>query len=130
MLRVSSTPERRAELISTSEAFKGCVVDLAPTWSTFELTGTPEELDAFQELARPRGIQELRPYGTGRHRPRLHEADPPAVGDQLTSSATGLNQSLHTGRQLHRTDTTEEGKQEWRRFSATATLACSTARLR
>ncbi len=59
LLKVSAGPERRAELISTSEAFKGRVVDLGADSVTFELTGTPEELDAFQELARPHGIQEL-----------------------------------------------------------------------
>ena len=59
LLRVSASPARRAELIATSEAFKGRVVDLGADSVTFELTGTPEELDAFQELARPHGIQEL-----------------------------------------------------------------------
>lgn len=59
LLKVVATPERRSELISTAEAFKGRVVDLGPDTVTFELTGTPEELDAFQELARPHGIQEL-----------------------------------------------------------------------
>jgi acetolactate synthase-1/3 small subunit len=59
LLRVGADPERRAELVSTAEAFKGRVVDLGPDTVTFELTGTPEELDAFQELARPYGIKEL-----------------------------------------------------------------------
>jgi acetolactate synthase-1/3 small subunit len=59
LLRVAASPERRAELIATAEAFKGRVVDLGADSLTFELTGTPEELDAFHELARPHGIQEL-----------------------------------------------------------------------
>ncbi len=59
LLRVGANPERRAELISTATAFNGRVVDLGADTVTFELTGTPEELDAFQELARPHGIQEL-----------------------------------------------------------------------
>ena len=59
LLKVRASPERRAELISTAEAFKGRVVDLGTDSITFELTGTPEELDSFQELARPHGIQEL-----------------------------------------------------------------------
>ena len=40
-------------------AHQGRVVDLGPDTVTFELTGTPEELDAFEELARPYGIKEL-----------------------------------------------------------------------
>ena len=59
LLRVSAGPERRAELITTADAFRGRVVDLGPDAILFELVGTPEELDAFQELARPHGIQEL-----------------------------------------------------------------------
>jgi acetolactate synthase-1/3 small subunit len=59
LLKVSAAPDRRAELVSTAEAFKGRVVDLGPDAIVFELTGTPEELDSFQELARPHGIQEL-----------------------------------------------------------------------
>jgi acetolactate synthase-1/3 small subunit len=59
LLKVSATPERRAELIASAGAFKGRVVDLGPDALVFELVGTPEELDAFQELARPHGIQEL-----------------------------------------------------------------------
>jgi acetolactate synthase I/III small subunit len=59
LLKLGASPERRAELISTAEAFKGRVVDLGADTITFELTGSPEELDAFQELARPYGIQEL-----------------------------------------------------------------------
>ena len=59
VLRVTALPDRRAELIATADAFGGRVVDLGPDTIVFELTGTPEELDAFQELARPHGIQEL-----------------------------------------------------------------------
>ncbi|HEU0337181.1 MAG TPA: acetolactate synthase small subunit [Gaiellaceae bacterium] len=59
LLRVSAAPERRAELITTADAFRGRVVDLGPDAILFELVGTPEELDAFHELARPHGIQEL-----------------------------------------------------------------------
>jgi len=59
LLKVGADPERRAELVSTAEAFKGRVVDLGPDTVTFELTGTPEELDAFEELSRPYGIKEL-----------------------------------------------------------------------
>ena len=37
----------------------GKAIDLGQDAIVFELTGTPEELDSFQELARPHGIQEL-----------------------------------------------------------------------
>ena len=59
LIRVSALPDRRAELIATASAFSGRVVDLGPDAVVFELTGTPEELDAFHELCRPHGIAEL-----------------------------------------------------------------------
>jgi acetolactate synthase-1/3 small subunit len=59
VLKVSATPDRRAELIATANAFGGRVVDLGPDAVVFEVTGTPEELDSFHELCRPHGIQEL-----------------------------------------------------------------------
>jgi acetolactate synthase-1/3 small subunit len=59
LLKVSATPERRAELIATATAFGGRVVDLGPDSVVFDVTGTPEELDSFHELCRPHGIQEL-----------------------------------------------------------------------
>jgi acetolactate synthase-1/3 small subunit len=59
LLKVSASPERRGELIASAQAFAGVVADLGPDAIIFELTGPPEQLDAFQELARPYGIQEL-----------------------------------------------------------------------
>jgi acetolactate synthase-1/3 small subunit len=59
VIRVSAPPERRADLITTAEAFRGRVLDLGPDAVVLELVGTPEELDAFHELCRPYGIQEL-----------------------------------------------------------------------
>jgi len=59
LIKINASPERRAELIATAEAFRGRVADLGPDTIVFELTGTPEELDAFHELCRPHGIAEL-----------------------------------------------------------------------
>jgi acetolactate synthase-1/3 small subunit len=59
LIRVNAGPERRAELIATAEALRGRVADLGPDTIVFELTGTPDELDAFHELCRPHGIAEL-----------------------------------------------------------------------
>ena len=59
VLKVSAAPDRRSELITTTEAFHGRALDLGPDAIVFELVGTPEELDAFHELCRPYGIQEL-----------------------------------------------------------------------
>lgn len=59
LIKVNAAPEKRAELIATAGAFSGRVVDLGPDAVVFELTGSPEELDAFHELCRPQGVVEL-----------------------------------------------------------------------
>jgi len=41
LLKVSATPDKRAELIATATAFGGRVVDLGPDSVVFDVTGTP-----------------------------------------------------------------------------------------
>jgi acetolactate synthase-1/3 small subunit len=45
--------------MALAEVFGARVADLGPDAIVFELTGSPEELDSFQELVRPHGLQEL-----------------------------------------------------------------------
>jgi len=59
VLKVTVTPEQRAELIASAEAFRGRVLDIGAEALVLELVGTPEELDAFHELCCPHGILEL-----------------------------------------------------------------------
>ena len=59
VVRVSTPPERRAELVTTAEALGGRLLDVGPDAVVLELTGTPEELDAFHELCHPYGIVDL-----------------------------------------------------------------------
>ncbi len=59
VIKVNAPTDRRAELITTAEAFRGHALDLGPDAIVFELVGSPEELDAFHELCRPHGIVEL-----------------------------------------------------------------------
>ncbi len=62
--RVSAPPARRAELLRNAEALGGRLLDVGPDAVVLELSGRPEELDAFHELCRPYGIAEL--VSTGR----------------------------------------------------------------
>jgi acetolactate synthase-1/3 small subunit len=59
LLKVAAAVDKRADLVATASALGGRAIDLGQEAIVFELTGTPEELDSFQELARPHGIQEL-----------------------------------------------------------------------
>ena len=59
MIKVTSTPERRPEIISLAEVFESKVVDVGPEAITFACVGPPDRLQALEELLRPYGIREL-----------------------------------------------------------------------
>ncbi len=59
LLKVAAPAAKRAELVQLAEVFKARVADLGPDSIVFELVGTPEEIDSFEELVRPHGLQEL-----------------------------------------------------------------------
>jgi len=81
LLKVSAPASKRTELMALADVFGAKVADLGPEAIVFELTGSPEELDSFQELVRPHGLQELvrtgriglgRTHRPNRSRPRQH----------------------------------------------------------
>ena len=59
LLRVAAPASKRTELIALADVFGARVADLGPDAIVFELVGSPEEVDSFQELVRPHGLQEL-----------------------------------------------------------------------
>jgi len=81
LMKVAAPPSKRAELMALGEVFHARVVDLGPESIVFELTGAPEDVDSFEELVRPHGLQELvrtgriglgRAHKPNRNRPRQH----------------------------------------------------------
>jgi acetolactate synthase-1/3 small subunit len=59
MIKVTSAPERRPEIISLAEVFESRVVDVGPEAVSFACVGPPDRLHALEELLRPYGIREL-----------------------------------------------------------------------
>ena len=59
LIKVSSTPERRPEIIALAEVFECRVVDVGPEAITFSCMARPDRLHALEELLRPYGIKEL-----------------------------------------------------------------------
>ncbi len=59
LVRVNAEPQHRAEILRTADIFRARVVDVTPLTFTLEATGDEEKLEAFMELLRPLGIQEI-----------------------------------------------------------------------
>jgi acetolactate synthase I/III small subunit len=59
LLSVGVGPEKRGEVIEIVNTFRGRVVDVAPDSLMIELSGTEEKLEAFVELIKPYGLEEL-----------------------------------------------------------------------
>ncbi len=56
MLKVSGTGEKRVEAMRLADIFRASVVDTTLESFIFEITGTPEKIDAFIDLMRPLGL--------------------------------------------------------------------------
>ena len=59
LIKVTSTGEKRVEAMRTSEVFRARVVDTTLESFVFEITGTPEKVDAFVALMRPLGLTDV-----------------------------------------------------------------------
>jgi len=59
LLSVNVGPDKRGEVIEIVNLFRGRVVDVAKDSIMVELAGTEEKLEAFVDLLKPYGIEEL-----------------------------------------------------------------------
>lgn len=59
MLKVGGTGDKRVEALRIAEIFRANVVDSTLESFVFEITGTPDKIDAFAELMRPLGLREV-----------------------------------------------------------------------
>src|SRR3989337_867498 len=59
LIKVNSTPENRAEILSIVDIFRAKVVDVSPRTYTIEITGDEAKIQAITELLRPFGIKEI-----------------------------------------------------------------------
>ena len=59
LVRVNAEPQHRAEILRTADIFRAKVVDVTAASFTLEATGDEAKVEAFIELLRPIGIQEL-----------------------------------------------------------------------
>jgi hypothetical protein len=59
LFKVAGKGEARIEALRLAEIFRANVVDSTLESFIFEMTGTPEKIDAFAELMRPLGLMEI-----------------------------------------------------------------------
>jgi acetolactate synthase-1/3 small subunit len=59
LLKVAGKGEARIEALRLCEIFRAKVVDSTLESFVFEMTGTPEKIDAFADLMRPLGLREM-----------------------------------------------------------------------
>ena len=59
LLKVAGEGNNRVEALRLADIFRANVVDSTLGSFVFELTGTPEKIDAFAELMRPLGLREI-----------------------------------------------------------------------
>ncbi|UZD92073.1 acetolactate synthase small subunit [Cognatishimia activa] len=59
LFKVAGEGEKRVEAMRLADIFRANVVDSTLNSFVFEITGTPEKIDAFAELMRPLGLQEV-----------------------------------------------------------------------
>jgi acetolactate synthase I/III small subunit len=59
LFKVAGKGDHRIEALRLAEIFRANVVDSTLESFVFEMTGTPEKIDAFAELMRPLGLREI-----------------------------------------------------------------------
>ena len=59
LFKVAGKGDSRIEALRLAEIFRANVVDSTLESFVFEMTGTPEKIDAFAELMRPLGLREI-----------------------------------------------------------------------
>lgn len=59
LLRVTGTGDKRVEALRLADIFRASVVDSTLDSFVFEITGTSEKVDAFADLMRPLGLEEI-----------------------------------------------------------------------
>ncbi|QYK40277.1 MAG: acetolactate synthase small subunit [Paracoccaceae bacterium] len=59
LIKVAGKGDHRIEALRLAEIFRANVVDSTLESFVFEMTGTPEKIDAFAELMRPLGLREI-----------------------------------------------------------------------
>ena len=64
LISISAAPDKRPEILSLIETFKGKVVDIGPKFIMVELTGPEAKIESFIDVCKPYGIKNVARTGT------------------------------------------------------------------
>ena len=64
LIAISAPPEKRPEILSLIEMFKGKVVDIGQKFVMVEVSGPEEKIEAFINVCQPYGIKSVARTGT------------------------------------------------------------------
>ena len=64
LITISAPPEKRGDILSLIEMFKGKVVDIGQKFVMVEVCGPEEKIEAFINVCRPYGIKNVARTGT------------------------------------------------------------------
>ena len=59
LIKVTTTPSTRSEIMQFAELFDASIVDVSPTSVVIEITGGQQKVNALEDLLRPFGITEM-----------------------------------------------------------------------
>lgn len=59
LIKVEAKPEKRNEIVELTNMFRAKVVDVGPESMSIEISGREEKVEAFVELIKPYGVQEM-----------------------------------------------------------------------
>ncbi len=63
LIKVSCDAKTRSEVKEIVDIFRASIIDISENAVIVELTGTPKKIDAFEQMCKPYGIEDL--YRTG-----------------------------------------------------------------
>jgi acetolactate synthase-1/3 small subunit len=59
LIKVTSGPEKRAEIMQIADIFRAKIIDVSERTVTIEVTGPVGKIDAFHDLMMPYGVKEV-----------------------------------------------------------------------
>ncbi len=59
IIKVSNSPEKRAEIMAAAEIFRAKIIDYNTSTICVEVTGEPTKINAFIDIMKPLGIEEI-----------------------------------------------------------------------